>query len=370
MVLKFTDVASYQGRYKVGSNGEDGVIVKATEGTSYVNPTCDFVAQQAIKKGIPWGLYHYASGIDPVAEARFFYNNTKGYFNQDNRPMAWLDWEGGGNRAWGNGKWASDFVAELSRLIGTQVGIYTGGDGVRQTQGYLANKAALWFAGYPTNANVGWSPSAFPYSIGSWKVLTGWQFSSNPLDKSLFYLDKNAWAKLAGGKVVPAPAPSKPAKPSGSYSVAGKSLEQMADDVQAGRVGSGNDRVKKLGRFYTGAQACVNYRLKQINRAQLVQTLKKETLTGAYGNGDARKHLLGTVYNEVQAAINGGTAPKPAATIKKGSNVRFSQAVDEHGTHLAVSGVYTVMELKGSRAVVGRGGVVTAATNVRNLRLA
>lgn len=68
--------------------------------------------------------------------------------------------------------------------------------------------------------------------------------------------------------------------------------------------------------------------------------------------------------------IKKGGASAAPASIGVGSSVIVSNPVDWNGTSLAVSGTYKVMELKGARAVIGRGGVVTAAINVSNLRLA
>ena len=48
----------------------------------------------------------------------------------------------------------------------------------------------------------------------------------------------------------------------------------------------------------------------------------------------------------------------------------IDKAVQERGISCAELATYKVIELKGSRAVIGRGGVVTAAINVSNLRLA
>ena len=48
----------------------------------------------------------------------------------------------------------------------------------------------------------------------------------------------------------------------------------------------------------------------------------------------------------------------------------MTKPYDEHGTHLAVSGTYTIMEIRGSRVVIGRGGAVTAALPKGNLKLA
>lgn len=70
-------------------------------------------------------------------------------------------------------------------------------------------------------------------------------------------------------------------------------------------------------------------------------------------------------------AIGGGGAPTVAKpTIKQGSKVKVVNPVSYDGVRLATSGTYDVMELKGDRAVIGRGGVVTSAINVRNLALA
>lgn len=62
--------------------------------------------------------------------------------------------------------------------------------------------------------------------------------------------------------------------------------------------------------------------------------------------------------------------PTPTNTIKVGSNVIVTNPVDVNGTRLGVNGTYSVMEINGSRVVIGRGGIVTAAININNLKLA
>lgn len=100
---------------------------------------------------------------------------------------------------------------------------------------------------------------------------------------------------------------------------------------------------------------------------------------GGWGNYPERKTKLeaaGYSYSEVQALVNkklgAGSSSAPAqsaSTIAVGSTVRVTNPVDCNGTHLAVSGTYTVMEVSGDRIVIGRGGVVTAAVNRSNLAL-
>ena len=300
--MKVTDVASWQGAYTVGSYGEDAVIVKATGGTAYKNPYFEYVANQAVAQNKPWGIYHYAgdySSSSGTAEARFFVNNIKDYLNVANKPVLILDWESGGNANWGNGAWVREFIDEVKRLTGVQPGLYTGSDGVSQTGSYLANDTWLWFAGYPTMADVGWSPMSFPYSIGSWSTLTGWQFSSTPLDKSLFYLDTDTWNKLANndGYIV------NDSQAEASGAEAGR-LEDLASKTQNGEYGNGDERKANLGNDYTSVQTIINERSGVITGSESHETLKDEVLAGKLGDGDVRRVNLGTYYNSIQALIN------------------------------------------------------------------
>ena len=60
----------------------DAVIVKATEGTGYVNKYCDPWVQWLIKNNKPWGFYHYLSGTKDsgAVEADYFYKHCLNYF--------------------------------------------------------------------------------------------------------------------------------------------------------------------------------------------------------------------------------------------------------------------------------------------------
>ena len=57
-------------------------------------------------------------------------------------------------------------------------------------------------------------------------------------------------------------------------------------------------------------------------------------------------------------------------TIVVGSKVKVTSPYDEHGTRLAVSGTYDVVQVNGSRVVIARGGTVIAAVDAANLALA
>ena len=317
MTMKFVDVSSYQGNYVVGSTGEDGVIIKATEGTGYVNRNCDFVAQQAISKGIPWGLYHYANGGDAVTEANFFVDNIRGYLKVDNKPALVLDWESGSNASWGSTSWVKVFQDTVTSLTGVQIGVYTGPEGCPQCAA-VADSAWLWFAAYHDMVDHGWDTNGdLTWSTGNWSVVTGWQFSSTPIDKSIFYIDADQWPKLTGGSSAPiaAPAPQPTSSPT-----SGKNLEALASAVVNGELGSGDERKARLGDKYDAVQTIVNERMGVSDSATTIEVLRQGVLAGLYGNGDTRAWWLGTYYNAVQSKINGSASTR-VYTVEPGDTL-------------------------------------------------
>lgn len=306
MVLKIIDVSSYQDVSAVVTPGTQGVIVKATQGTDYVNPMCDLQYQLAKAHGMVLGLYHYLSGGDAKAEAAYFCANTEGYWKNDMVTM-WADWESGQNTSWGDGKYVATFIAEVNRIIGVRCcGLYTGLEGIKQCRN-LSDTVPLWFAGYP-DLRDSWEAPDFIYDVAPWKFVTMWQFtdSNGNLDRSIFYGDSTTWSKLsvkATSIVVTTPKPNT----SSSYSTSGKSLESIAWDVQNGLAGDHDVRKALLGELYDGVQTIINERLGVISADESHKQLADQTIAGKYGNDSDRVFMLGTYYNVVQDIINGGS---------------------------------------------------------------
>lgn len=335
MTLNVIDISSYQTSDAVNTPGTDAVIVKVSQGTGYINPQCDSQYQEAKLQGKLLGLYHYLNGAGAKDEAKFFVDNSTGYWKNDPVTL-WADWEGGDNGAWGNGAYVAEFIAEVNRLVGVACcGIYTGVDGISQSGGYLAATTPLWFAGYP-DLRDSWDAPDFMYSIKPWEALTMWQFtdSQGTLDRSIFYGDADTWIKLSvkpngGSTPTPAPAP----QPQAGYSPAGKSLEHIASDVEFGLVGDGDKRKSALTHLYNGVQAIVNQRSGLLSATDAHKILADETLTGAYGDGDLRKVMLGSYYQVVQDIING--VPQPEyVTVEEGDTIssiaqQFGVSVDD-----------------------------------------
>lgn len=88
-----------------------------------------------------------------------------------------------------------------------------------------------------------------------------------------------------------------------------KSIEEIADEIIAGKWGNSPDRKKALesaGYDYSAIQAIVNYKL-GTTKEKSVTEIAKEVIAGKWGNGSARKTRLeaaGYDYNKVQDVVN------------------------------------------------------------------
>lgn len=210
MALYGTDQSKWQSNSVTEG---DFIIVKATEGVGYVDPTCDVKYQMNKKAGKFRGFYHFARpdlGNSAQAEAKFFVDNCKNYFGE---AIPVLDWE----RSVSNVGWAKAFLDEVFRLTGVRPWIYMSASVVN---GYdwssVASDYGLWIAGYPAKYNVKNPPrptaKELPYKIGKWKFAAAWQYSSSAgtLDRNIFYGDATAWNKYAAKPATvetPAPTP-------------------------------------------------------------------------------------------------------------------------------------------------------------------
>ncbi len=196
-MLRVVDVASHQAGIVTGALDCDAVICKATEGTGYVNPYCDEHYQSAKAAGKLLGVYHYASGGNPEAEAEFFINNVQGYLHE---AILVLDWESGDNAAWGDSSWVARFCAHVVALTGINPMIYVQRSAANQCVGL--GDYGIWLAEYPDYALRGWGDYVEPNYSGDYAMhqftssgnISGWD---GPLDLSLFFGDENAWRAYA-----------------------------------------------------------------------------------------------------------------------------------------------------------------------------
>lgn len=195
MTIYTVDVYSGSSDSIIRDSHAQGVIVKATQGTSYVNPRCNHQYELAGQLGKLRGLYHYAGGGNPEAEAQYFINNIKNYVG---KAVLILDWESYQNASWGNTSWARRFVDEVHRLTGVWCLIYVQESALWQVAN-CAKDCGVWVAKYASMNWNSWTLPDMSVSSGAFACLTGWQFTGGDMDRSIFYLDANAWNKIASG---------------------------------------------------------------------------------------------------------------------------------------------------------------------------
>lgn len=204
MALYGYDISKWQS-VGTGDSAKDFVICKATEGSGYVDPSCDKHYQRAKKKGKLLGVYHFArpdlnkNTAGAKAEAAYFVKNIKGYIGQ---AILVLDWEQPGTTS--QVSWAKAWLDEVYRLTKVRPLIYMSASVVNGNNwSSISSNYGLWIAGYPSAYNKKNPPTPtvknMPYKIGAWKFWAIWQYSSGAgtLDYDIANMDKTAWGKYA-----------------------------------------------------------------------------------------------------------------------------------------------------------------------------
>ena len=215
------DIASYQSNLDLYKVKADFVIVKVTEGTSYINPCCDNHVQQTIALGKKLGFYHYAQNAHNSAksEADYFISNCKGYFGKG---IPVLDWE----ETVHDVQWALEWLQTVERETGVKPLIYMSESVVNSYDwSSVANAGyGLWVAkyrDYDLDYNYDMTNAGAEPQAKYWDFYAMWQFTSSGrldgyngnLDCNVFYGDLAAWDKYAGTSNNVADQPVEPTQP-------------------------------------------------------------------------------------------------------------------------------------------------------------
>jgi GH25 family lysozyme M1 (1,4-beta-N-acetylmuramidase) len=216
MSMNFIDVASYQATLNLNDINYDGVAIKATEGTGYVNPDCDTHYQEAKAQGKKRAVYHFFDfGVDAVAQANYFVDNCAGYIRD---AVFVLDWEGSGVNDVAQ---AIAFLNQVEARIGYKPAIYMS-QYVENTYDWsqvVSNNNGLWLARYSNwelaNHAHDWdmSQAGTPPAVVYWPFYFMWQWTSTGLlsgyagnlDCDIAYLTGDQWDAYAGVQAAPAP---------------------------------------------------------------------------------------------------------------------------------------------------------------------
>lgn len=194
-MLKMCDVYSDSPRSFATQSGTDITMVKATQGTWYINPKCDVDYQSAKKAGKQLGIYHYCESGNPEKEAQYFYHNVKGYIGE---AVPAVDWETGQNASWGNTNWVKRFVTEFHRLSGVWCLIYVQASAISQVAN-CSKLCGLWVASYPSMDWKSWKVPSMKVNTYPWATYTIWQYTGDNMDRNLVNTTVEGWKKLAKG---------------------------------------------------------------------------------------------------------------------------------------------------------------------------
>lgn len=257
MALNGIDTASYQAGLDPAKVPMDFNIVKATQGVSYLNPDFARMAKATVDAGKLIGIYHYASGNDPVKEADFFLRNIPGYIG---KAILCLDWERDQNPAFGMNdvSWCKAFCDRVYEKTGIRCFLYMSKSVCRQHDwSSLAKNHPLWGAQYPDYNRTGYqkTPWTDSYGWGAWAGPKIFQYSSSGqlanwsarLDLDIAYMTAGEWEACAKGKPVEV-----------EVKYAEKSDKDLAIEVLFGAHGNDEKRKASLGNRYDGTQQEVN----------------------------------------------------------------------------------------------------------------
>lgn len=207
--MRFIDISNWQGGIDLPTllPNIDGVVCKATDDATFVDPYCDGWVQQCINANKPWGFYHFAGDGDATKEADFFIDNCWNYF-RNGIPM--LDWEGvrdlSGNIVFEQPvEWVNEFVERVHLITNVWPWIYA--NPWRFNQGGVNPHCARWVASHPEVSHPTFAQAQSwecPNADGN---VVAWQFCSDGrvsgygknLDCSLFYGDVDQWRAYALG---------------------------------------------------------------------------------------------------------------------------------------------------------------------------
>ena len=306
------DISSWQDGINLSAVPADFVIIKATEGTRFVESTFKNWAKWCKNNNKCFGFYHFINnpgmGGTIKAQAKYFYDTVKDYIGYG---IPFLDWENGGSYSEVISLGASvakEWLDEFYRLSGVKPMIY-----MSQAVTYDSNWSAvakeykLWMAQYP-NYNTQWGYLDNPWYSNPkyWSSFTILQYTgvgrlngySGNLDLNKAYLSKEEWNQLAKGN-------SSSNKPSTD-----KSIETIAQEVLDGKWGDGEDRYYRLraaGYDYDAVQNKVNELVKNPAPKKDNKTIAEEVLQAKWGNGADREKRLtaaGYDYDAIQEIVN------------------------------------------------------------------
>ena len=143
-----------------------GIIHKATQGTTYVDPAYETHKALALDQGFLWGAYCFGTGADGVEQAQHFLDVVQ----PDDQTLLALDFEANPHGPSMNLEEARSFVTHINQATGNWPVLYSGYY-IKQLLGSnrdpVLAQCSFWLAQYGPTAVV----------PANWQTWTLWQYT-------------------------------------------------------------------------------------------------------------------------------------------------------------------------------------------------
>lgn len=201
------DISGWQPDINLSKVPCDFVIIKATQGNSFVSKAFKKQVTQALSLGKLVGLYHYAGGGGVIAEAEHFINTVKDYIG---KAILVLDWEWDQNPNMDNPAYAKDWLKYVKDKTGIIPFMYMSKSVCRQYK--WDPTYPLWCAQYANSNPTGYQdkPWTDTKGFGAWNDCKILQYSSKGnlpgykanLDLNKSFMSEYEWQAWAGGDIL------------------------------------------------------------------------------------------------------------------------------------------------------------------------
>lgn len=246
MSMKGIDISHWQRGIDLAAVECGFVIIKATQGTKYVDPCFQKFCAQAMSLGKKIGLYHYYGSGEPEAQAEHFLQTVRSYIG---KAVLVLDWEVDQNPDFKKGPaLPKRFLDYVLAKTGVHPLIYMSKSVCREYNWTEVVKGnyGLWMAQYANKKPTGYQDKPWTDSkgLGAFKGYAIHQYSSKgqlpgyegDLDLDIAYMTPAAWDRYA--KADPALMKVKPVLRKGSRGEEVRELQQRlnASGYSCGKV--------------------------------------------------------------------------------------------------------------------------------------
>ena len=200
------DISSFQTGIDLKKVPGDFAIVKTTQGTYYKNPAAAAQIDSAKAAGKLLGLYHYAGGTDPEAEADYFLASVGANLK---KAVLALDWERNENAVFGTAN-SINWVYRWMKRIHDKCGVWPlfycqQSEVLARDWAPVAANCGLWLAQYAVGTSAGYNPYLQHGALRAWGAPAIWQYTSGGqlsgysgrLDLNVAYMTRQAWQRFA-----------------------------------------------------------------------------------------------------------------------------------------------------------------------------